>query len=81
MLHEVTESYIAGKLASILNTNVSPAIEGSNYLQNFVYNIAHLLASPQVPLYSDKQTDADNVSHEIIYIKDEQNQPVVIHTK
>ena len=81
VLHEVTESYIAGKLASILNTNVSPAIEGSNYLQNFVYNIAHLLASPQVPLYSDKQTDADNVSHEIIYIKDEQNQPVVIHTK
>lgn len=81
VLHEVTESYIAGKLASILNTNVSPAIEGSNYLQNFVYNIAHLLASPQVPLYSDKQTDADNVSHEIIYIKDEQNQPVVIYTK
>ena len=28
-------------------------------------------------VYSDKQTDADNVSHEIIYIKDEQNQPVV----
>ena len=45
MLHEVTESYIGGKISLILNAPISPAIKGNpTYMY---YEQAHTLASPQ----------------------------------
>ena len=65
LMHEITESYFAGRLSQVTNCCAYPAFSNNtdivpDYLSSIiskfcsVYNIAHNAATPQVPIYYDE---------------------------
>lgn len=79
IMHEITESYIAGKVSKALNCNAPPAL--STNRQNTIYKIAHMSAIPQVPLFSDKVRNDDGSIIEHFFIEDNDGKQYIIYPR